>query len=256
MSSGDSFTGRHVVVTGGATGIGAAIARAFADHGADVTVMGRNAERLRDFAATIGGGYESVDVADEAAVDAAFAAAVDDRGPVAVLVNNAGVAESAPFAKMQTAMWRRLFAVNVDGTMFCTRAALPAMIDAGFGRVINIASVAGLQGSAYISGYCAAKHAVVGLTRALAVEVARRGITVNALCPGYTDTDMLAQTLDNIVATTGRSRDEALGELMKTNPQGRPVAPGEVADAALWLAGSGAAAITAQAIPIAGGEVM
>jgi NAD(P)-dependent dehydrogenase (short-subunit alcohol dehydrogenase family) len=172
-----------------------------------------------------------------------------------VLVNNAGAAESAPLVRTSLDLFRRLLDVNLIGTFLCSRAALPGMLEAGFGRVVNVASIAGLKGAAYVSAYCAAKHGVVGLTRALALETAARGITVNAVCPGYTDTDMVRSAIANIVEKTGRSAAEAYAELVMKNPQGRLVQPEEVAATVLWLCSPGAEAITGQAIAIAGGEV-
>jgi NAD(P)-dependent dehydrogenase (short-subunit alcohol dehydrogenase family) len=174
---------------------------------------------------------------------------------VAVLVNNAGQAESAPFARTDLALFQRMVAVNLTGTFLCSREALPDMLAKGSGRIVNIASTAGLVGYAYVSAYCAAKHGVVGLTRALALETAKRGITVNAVCPGYTETDIVRDAVANIVSKTGKTEAEARETLTARNPQGRMVQPEEVADAVLWLASPGAAAITGQAISVSGGEV-
>ena len=177
-------------------------------------------------------------------------------GPVAILVNNAGAAESAPFVRTSLALLRRMLEVNLIGTFLCSRAALPDMLEAGFGRIVNVASIAGLKGAAYVSAYCAAKHGVIGLTRALALETATKGITVNAVCPSYTDTDMTRAAVANIVAKTGRSAADAEMELVRKNPQGRLIRPEEVAATVLWLCAPGAEAITGQAIAVAGGEVM
>lgn len=252
------LAGRHAVVTGAAQGIGAAITRALALQGASLTLMGRRPEPLQALAAQWPdrAGAVAVDVADEAAVAAAFAAARAARGPVSLLVNNAGQAESAPFGKTSLALWQRLIAVNLTGSFLCTQQALPDMLAARHGRVINIASTAGQRGYAYVSAYVAAKHGVVGLTRALALEVARKGITVNAVCPGYTETEILKASIAKVVATTGRSEAEARAEFEKSNPQGRIVQPEEVANAVLWLAGDGAASVTGQCISVSGGEVM
>lgn len=253
-----SLTGQHAVVTGAAHGIGAAIARALAAQGARLTLMGRRLDALQALAAELpgGGSAVSVDVSDEAAVQRAFAEARSARGPVSLLVNNAGQAESAPFGKTSLALWQRLIAVNLTGTFLCTQQALPDMLAARHGRVVNIASTAGQRGYAYVSAYVAAKHGVVGLTRALALEVAKKGITVNAVCPGYTETEILTASIAKVVATTGRSEAEARAEFEKSNPQGRIVQPIEVAAAVLWLCSEGAAAMTGQCISVSGGEVM
>jgi NAD(P)-dependent dehydrogenase (short-subunit alcohol dehydrogenase family) len=249
--------GRHAVVTGAGRGIGAAIAGTLAAEGAKVTLIGRDLAPLRERAAVLPTARAlSCDVTDEAAVASAFAKASHAFGPVAVLVNNAGAAESAPFVRTSLELLRRMLDVNLIGTFLCSRAALPGMLETGFGRIVNVASIAGLKGAAYVSAYCAAKHGVVGLTRALALETAAKGITVNAVCPSYADTDMVRRAIANIVERTGRSAAEAHAELVKKNPQGRLVRPEEVAATVLWLCSPGAEAITGQAIAVAGGEVM
>ena len=251
-----ALEGRHAVVTGGGRGIGAAIATALSGEGARVTLMGRNGAQLKGKAATLPVGQAvRCDVADETAVAAAYAEAARAFGPVAILVNNAGAAESAPFLRTSLELFRRMLEVNLIGTFLCSRAALPDMLEAGFGRIVNVASIAGLKGAAYVSAYCAAKHGVVGLTRALALETATKGITVNAVCPSYTDTDMARRAIANIVQKTGRSAAEAEAELVRKNPQGRLIRPDEVAATVLWLCAPGAEAITGQAIALAGGEV-
>lgn len=254
------LAGRHAVVTGGGTGIGAAIAEALARQGARVTLMGRTLERLEAQAKKISVAGEAqacvADVTNEANVAKGFAQAKQKFGPVDILINNAGAAKSAPFVKTDMALWQEMLAVNLTGVYLCCREALPAMLEGNFGRIVNIASTAGLTGYAYISAYCAVKHGVVGLTRSLALETAKSNVTVNAVCPGYTETDMLARTLDNIVKKTRRSEAEARAEIVKPYPQGRFITPGEVANAVLWLCLPGAEAITGQAIPVAGGEIL
>jgi NAD(P)-dependent dehydrogenase (short-subunit alcohol dehydrogenase family) len=245
------------VVTGAGRGIGLAIAAALAAAGARVTLMGRDRARLEAAAASLAGSAAvAVDVTDEASVKAAFAAARERSGAIGILVNNAGQAESAPFGKTDLAAFQRMIAVNLTGTFLCTREALPDMLAARAGRIVNVASTAGLIGYAYVSAYCAAKHGVVGLTRALALETAKRGVTVNAVCPGYTETDIVRDAVANIMQKTGKSGPEAREALTARNPQGRMVQPGEVADTVLWLASPGAASITGQAISVSGGEVM
>lgn len=246
--------GQHAVVTGGASGIGAAIAHALADAGARVTLIGRNAEKLAAKADALGAHREQADVTQNDQVTQAFAGAAERNGGIDILVNNAGAAESAAFEKTDDALWDRMLAVNLTGVFYCSRAVMPTMAKAGSGRVVNIASTAALTGYAYVSAYCAAKHGVLGLTRALALEYARTGVTVNAVCPGFTNTDLLDESVDKIMSVTGRTRDEALAELVKANPQGRLIEPEEVADTVLWVCGQ--KSINGQAIAVAGGEVM
>ena len=253
-----ALAGKHAVVTGAAQGIGAAIAMSLAEQGASLTLIGRRVALLEALAARLPGRHAVVamDVSDEAAVARGFEQARAALGPVAILVNNAGQAESAPFGKTSTALWQRMLDVNLTGTFLCTQAALPDMLAANWGRVVNIASTAGQRGYAYVAAYVAAKHGVIGLTRALALEVAKKGVTVNAVCPGYTETEILQASIANVIAKTGRSEDEARAEFAKSNPQGRIVQPREVADAVSWLCSQGAGAITGQSVSVSGGEVM
>lgn len=251
--------GAHALVTGGGSGIGLAIARALGAAGARLSLVGRDGARLDKAVSDLRGRGVAAqaipgDVGDAESVSRAYARARQGFDAPSILVNNAGQAESAPFHRTDPALWQRMIQVNLTGTYLCCRAALPAMVERGQGRIVNIASTAALKGYAYVSAYCAAKHGVLGLTRALAQETARAGVTVNAVCPGYTDTDMVARSVATIVARTGRGADEARAELARGNPQGRLVTPEEVAATVLFLCGSGAASITGQAIPISGGE--
>lgn len=252
-----SLQGRHALVTGAARGIGAAIARVLASEGARVTLLGRRLDALEQLVRELPGETHAVvaDISNAAQVQAAFAQARERFGPIGILVNNAGQAESAPFTKTSIELWQRMLAVNLTGSFLCAQAALPDMLAARHGRIVNIASTAGQKGYAYVAAYAAAKHGVIGLTRSLALEVATKGVTVNAVCPGYTETDILRDSIANVVAKTGRSADEALAEFAAGNPQRRIVQPDEVADAVRWLCGDAAAAITGQSISVSGGEV-
>ena len=254
------LAGRHALVTGGARGIGLACARALLQRGARVTLLGRDGAALdaaTDSLARLGQAQAvSADIADEASVRAAFAQAEVEFGPVQVLVNNAGQAVSERFDRTDSALWQSMIAVNLTGTFNCIQAALPGMLKEKWGRVINVASTAGLIGYGYVSAYCAAKHGVVGLTRSLALEVALKGVTVNAVCPGYTETDIVRGAVSNIVDKTGMSPEAARAKLAERNPQGRLIQPEEVAETVAWLALPASASVNGQAIAVDGGEVM
>ena len=256
------LAGRHAVVTGGGSGIGAAIADTLARLGADLTIMGRRIPVLEAHAATLasrhGTKVEAValDVTRQDSVEAAFRVAGGRLGHPAILVNNAGVAKAAPFSKTDPALWQEVLDVDLSGAYLCIRQTLPHMIKNGYGRIVNIASTAGLTGYPYLAAYCAAKHGLIGLTRALARETARTAVTVNAVCPGYTDTAIVEAALTNISAKTGRAPEQALAELVAHNPQGRLIQPSEVAETVGWLCLPSSASITGQNIVIAGGELM
>jgi NAD(P)-dependent dehydrogenase (short-subunit alcohol dehydrogenase family) len=244
--------GRHALVTGGGSGIGAAIAGALAGDGARLTLLGRDAGRLEATAARHGATTLVCDVTDEDAVADACARA----GAVDVLVNNAGAAESATLARTGLDLFRRLHDVNAAGAFLTCRALVPGMVERGFGRIVNVASTAGLRGYPYVTAYCASKHALVGFTRALALELAATPVTVNAVCPGYTETPLLERTVERIVETTGRDDDAARRALLRDNPQGRFVQPAEVASAVAWLCEPAQAAVTGRELVVAGAEVV
>jgi NAD(P)-dependent dehydrogenase (short-subunit alcohol dehydrogenase family) len=253
------LAGAHALVTGAGTGIGAAVATALAAEGARLTLLGRHRDALELHAATLPSSAAALvvlaDVVDDAAVATAFAAARERHGEIDILVNNAGASISKPFAALDRATWDAMLAVNLTGTYVCCHAAIPAMVEAGHGRVINMASTAGLVGGPYIAAYSAAKHGVVGLTRSLAAEFGKRGVTINAVCPGFTETPMLERTLDRIERTTGRTEQQAAQALLSRNPLGRFVRPQEVASVVVWLSSPDSVAINGQAIVVDGGEV-
>jgi len=260
--SGHELRDRHVLVTGGSRGIGAAIARELAACGASVSLVARGPERLEEVRTGLerefGGRHRALaaDVTDARAAAGAVAAAVAALGPVYALVNNAGAAESASFLDSDDELWRRMLDANLMGAVHCARAVLPGMKALRAGRIVSVASTAGLTGYRFVSAYVAAKHALVGLTRALALEVAREGITVNAVCPGYTHTDLLADSVERARVRTGRSAEDIMRVYTSSNPQGRLMEPGEIARAVVWLCAPGQSGVTGQAIPVDGGALL
>ena len=248
--------GRHAMVTGGGRGIGRAIAAALMQAGATVTVVGRGEAALQE---AVGKGeatdYGIADVTDESALAAQFERAAKSRGPIDILIANAGGTESAPFKATTSMEFRRIFELNVMGVVHATRAVLGGMVTRGSGRVIAIASTAGLKGYGYVSAYCAAKHAVVGLVRSLAIETAKTGVTVNAVCPGFTDTEIMREAVAKISAKSGRSPAKSAAAILQGTPLGRFVEPKEVAAAVLYLCSPEASAVTGTTLVVAGGEI-
>ncbi len=245
----------HVVITGGGSGVGGELARQYSMAGARTTIFGRRLAPLNEVAANTNAFAVSCDVTDRAQLDAAMRTAEAEQGPITVAIANAGATISKPFEAMSTEDLRDNLAVNLEGVFNLWQASLPSMKNEGWGRLIAVASTAGLKGYPYVSGYCAAKHGVIGLTKALSLELARSGITVNAICPGFTDTPMLQQSIDNIVDKTGMSTEDATKRLRNLNPQGRFISPAEIAETALWLCSDGAQSINGQALSVSGGEV-
>ncbi len=246
-----TLSGKHVVVTGGGTGVGAETARQFAEAGAKVTIMGRSEDPLK----AQGLPWQTCDVTDPASVETAFAAARAEQGPVSVVVANAGAAKSVPFSKMSPQDLDNMLGVNLTGVFNSWKSALPDMTAAGWGRLIAVASTAALKGYPYVTGYCAAKHGVIGLTRALSLELASTGITVNAICPGFIETPMLERSIENITEKTGMSAEDAAKSLWRNNPQKRFIQTDEVAGTALWLCSDAARSVNGHTLSLSGGEI-
>jgi len=255
------LAGRHAFITGGNRGIGAAIAEHLADLGANITLAARDESALEGQRAKLSArgdiavSAQTMDLRDPASIADGIKAAQDSHGPIAILVNNAGIAPAAPLAKLDLETWQETFEINVQAAFLLCQAVQGGMKDLGYGRIVNVASTAGLRGYPFVSAYVASKHAVIGLTRALALELAKGPITVNAVCPGYTETEMAANAIANI-QQSGKSEAEARAILTRGNPQGRLIQPDEVAATVAWLCQPTSASITGQAIAVAGGEVM
>lgn len=246
MNTEQTASKRRALITGGGSGIGLAIAKTFATAGYEVMVSGRTVSRLKDS----GFAYVEMDVTDEQSV----IDGVKSAGPLDIFVANAGAAATAPALKTSREIWNQMIALNLTSLYFCAREAIPQMKDRGWGRFISVASTASLKAYAYTGAYAAAKHGALGWIKTLALELAKTGVTANAICPGFTDTKLVDDALDNIADKTGRSRDDTLKAFVKDNPMGRLIAPQEVATASLWLASDGAASVNGQAIVIDGGE--
>jgi NAD(P)-dependent dehydrogenase (short-subunit alcohol dehydrogenase family) len=255
MMAASAISGKHALVTGGGSGVGRAIALVLAEAGIEVTICGRRDAELAKVADENDRIHAiSADVTDEAAMTALYTQAEAARGPFDIVVANAGMAGSTPAHRTSLADWQRTLDVNLTGAFLTVKPALAGMAARKAGRIVFVASTAGLKGYAYVAPYVAAKHGVVGLMRALAAETAKSGVTVNAVCPGFVETDMLEASIQRIVEKTGRSVGEARASLASTNPQGRFIQPQEVAAAVLWLCGDAAASITGQTLSISGGE--
>jgi NAD(P)-dependent dehydrogenase (short-subunit alcohol dehydrogenase family) len=254
--------GQHALITGGSRGIGAAISNALAALGADVSLLARDIKTLKEqsdhLANEFGTNvfYTSTDITKEKEIESSFAKSVNSNGPIDILVNNAGIGKSMPFHKMDLEFWKTTLDLNLTGTFLCTKQVYDTMRERAYGRIINISSTVGLRGYPYIAAYTASKHAVIGLTRTLALEAVKKGITVNAICPGYTETDLVSEAIDSIAITSGRDKTNIKTEIENMSPMGRLVTPEEVAESAAWLCLPSSASITGQAIVIAGGSVM
>lgn len=241
---------RHVLITGGGSGIGLVTAERLKADGYRVTISGRGEARMK----ATGFPYVVMDVSDEISVKSGFEKAVTQNGPIDIVISNAGSAQTAPALKTSLGLWNAMIAVNLTGAFLCAQASLPSMVEKGFGRFIVVASTAALKAYPYTMAYTAAKHGVLGLVRGLAVEMAKTGVTCNAVCPGFTDTDIVGNSVKNIMEKTGRSKEDAMRAFTKDNPMNRLITPAEVADSIAWLCGENAGSVNGQAIVIDGGE--
>ena len=254
--------GQHALITGGSRGIGAAISNALAALGADISLVARDLKTLEiqsnhlksEFGVNVFS--TSTDITNEKEIESSFKKSEKINGAVDILINNAGIGKSMPFHKMDLDFWKTTLDLNLTGTFLCTKQVYENMRERGYGRIINISSTVGLRGYPYIAAYAASKHAVIGLTRTLALEAVKKGITVNAICPGYTETDLVSEAIDNIAKTSGRDKVTIKTEIENMSPMGRLVTPEEVAESAAWLCLPSSASVTGQAIVIAGGSVM
>jgi NAD(P)-dependent dehydrogenase (short-subunit alcohol dehydrogenase family) len=254
--------GQHALITGGSRGIGAAISNALAALGADISLVARDLKTLEiqsnhlksEFGVNVFS--TSTDITNEKEIESSFKKSEKINGAVDILINNAGIGKSMPFHKMDLDFWKTTLDLNLTGTFLCTKQVYENMRERGYGRIINISSTVGLRGYPYIAAYAASKHAVIGLTRTLALEAVKKGITVNAICPGYTETDLVSEAIDNIAKTSGRDKVTIKTEIENMSPMGRLVTPEEVAESAAWLCLPSSASVTGQAIVVAGGSVM
>lgn len=254
--------GQHALITGGSRGIGAAISNALSALGANITLLARDISSLKKQKSHLQAEFDakvfcaSADMTLAKDIEASFSQAVESNGEIDILINNAGMGKSAPFHKMDLDFWKATLDLNLTGTFLCTKQVYEGMRSRGYGRIVNISSTVGLRGYPYITAYTASKHAVIGLTRSLALEAIKKGITVNAICPGYTETDLVSEAINNIVKTSGRESSDVKSEIENMSPMGRLVSPEEVAESAAWLCLPSSSSITGQAIVVAGGAVM